>query len=130
MSAEGSRTPMKTLSYQNCELSICHADGYRANTKALLIRIAEIEAIFLSKPAHAKFRVWYNLDENCLEQQTLRLVAESVLSYRPHIYKIAFIGLRRTEIWKMDSALKQLLKGTSLCRRYFTDADLAKGWLI
>lgn len=130
MSADGYSIPIKTLSFQNCELYICHADGYRANTKALLHRISEIEAIFLSKPAHAKFRVWYNLDENSLDKQTMGLIAKSIFRFQPHIYKIALIGLRKIQIWKIDNIFKELLNEASLCRNYFSDADLAKGWLI
>lgn len=130
MSADGYSIPIKTLSFQNCELYICHADGYKTNTRALLNRISEIEVIFLSKPSHAKFRVWYNLDENNLNKQMLQLIAESILRFQLHIHKIAFIGLRTTEIWLIENTLKQFLKETSLCRKYFSDADVAKGWLI
>lgn len=130
MGTDGYSIPIKKLSYQNCELYICHADGYGANTEALLRRIAEIETLFLAKPFHSKYRVWYNLDENNLNKQVIKLIAESILRFQPHIYKISLIGLRPAEIRFMENTLKQLLGETALYREYFSDADLAKGWLI
>lgn len=130
MEVIGSKTPIVILSYRNCELYCCHLDGYQTNTEALLHRLAEIETVFLSRPHGAKFRIWYNLDENRLDRQTMQLIAESLLRIQSHIYKIALIGLRRFAAWKFDHIVSDLLGEAVLCKAYFTDAEIAKGWLI
>lgn len=125
-----SKTPIVIPSYRNCEIYCCHLDGYKIYTKALLHRLAEIEEAFLSKPNTAKFRVWYNMDENSLDRKTMQFITESILRFQTHIYKIAFIGLHGFTKWKFDHILTQTFDGTALCKRYFTDAEVAKGWLI
>lgn len=125
-----SKTPILILSYCNCEIYCCHLDGYRADTDALLQRLSKIESIFLSKPADAQFRVWYNLDENSLDKHTMGLIAESISRFQGHIYKIAFIGLHGFAKRKFNGILEQALGGLSVPKAYFTDAESAKGWLI
>lgn len=125
-----SKTPILILSYCNCELYCCHLDGYKSDTGALLHRLSKIERIFLSKPADAKFRVWYNLDENSLDKPTMELIAESISRFQGHIYKIAFIGLRGFAKRKFNSILEQALGESSVPKAYFADAELAKEWLV
>lgn len=124
------KKPILILSYNNCEIYCCHLDGYKADRDALLNRMSEIEAVFLSKPAQNKYRIWYNIDENHLDKDALKLVAESISRYKEHICKIAFIGLRGFKQKKFNKILEQILKGESITKAYFQDAQLAKGWLI
>lgn len=125
-----SRTPILILSYQNCELYCCHLDGYKANTEALFKRLKEIESILISKPSHSKFRIWFNLDDNILTKSTMKVIAESIYHFEEHINKIAFIGLQRIARWKFDFILKQTIGEATITKAYFSDAELAKGWLL
>lgn len=130
MEVKESKTPIIILSYNNCEIYCCHLDGYKTNTEALLNRLSKIEEIFLSKPSHARFRVWYNVDENVLDKQTMRLISESVSRFRERIYKIAFIGLDGFAKWKFDNILELTMGEICITKAYFNDAELAKGWLV
>lgn len=125
-----SKTPILILSYHNCEIYCCHLDGYRRNTSALLNRLSKIELEFLSKPAHAQFRVWYNVAENKLNNSTMKMIAESICRYQGHIYKIVFIGLHGITKWKFNYILERELKKMAISKAYFSDAELAKGWLV
>ncbi|ABX42888.1 hypothetical protein [Lachnoclostridium phytofermentans] len=125
-----SRMPILILSYQNCELYCCHLDGYKANTVALYERLKEIESILTSKPFHSKFRIWFNLDDNILTKSTMKAIAESIRLFDKHIYKIVFIGLRGIARWKFDHILKQTFGNKTITKAYFSDAELAKGWLL
>lgn len=111
-----SKTPIVILSYSNCEIYCCHLDGYKTHTRAMMHRLAEIEEIFLHKPNDAKFRVWYNVDENSLDRKTMQLIAESILQFQSHIYKIAFIGLHGFTKWKFDNILANTFDGIGICR--------------
>lgn len=130
MGVTESKTSILVLSYRNCELYCCHLDGYKSDTDALLQRLSKIEAIFLSKPIDAKFRVWYNLDENNLNKHTMELIAESISRFQGHICKIAFIGLHGLTKRKFNGILKQALEEVSVPTAYFTDAESAKEWLV
>ncbi len=112
-----SKTPIIILSYHNCEIYCCHLDGYKANTNALLNRLSKIEEIFLSKPLNTKFRIWYNMDENILDSQTMKLIAESISRCFERTYKIAFIGLRGFRKWKFNKILEQTLDKNILQKR-------------
>ena len=130
MTMLGSKYPIVIVSYRNCEICSCHLDGYKENTEALLDRMREIEIAFSSKPAHAKYRIWYNLDENKLNPFVMQAIVESVCRIHGHIYKIAFVGLHGMHRYRFDRLLRQVLKKATLCREYFTDAELAKDWLV
>lgn len=125
-----SKTPILILSYLNCELYCCHLDGYKANTAALYKRLDEIESILSTKPSHSKFRIWFNLDDNILTRSTMKLIAESVRHFEIHIYKIVFIGLHGFTRWKFDYILNQTIGKKTITKAYFSDAELAKGWLL
>lgn len=125
-----SKTPIVILSFHNCEIYCCHLDGYKTNTEALLNRLSLIEAVFLSKPVHARFRVWYNMDENHLDKRTMELISKSISEFRGHIYKIAFIGLYGFAKCKFDNILERTLEQQTVSKAYFKDAELAKGWLV
>lgn len=125
-----SKTPIIILSHHNCELFCCHLDGYQSNIDALLRRLEKIEAEFLSKPTHTKFRVWYNMDANKLDKPTMKLIAESIYRFHEHIYKISFIGLCGITKWKFNRILEQVLKEKRILKKYYMDAELAKGWLV
>lgn len=125
-----SKTPIIILSYRNCEIYCCHLDGYKTNTNALLNRLSQIEATFLSKPSHVRFRVWYNVDENRLDKQTIKLIAESISRCFEHTNKIAFIGLDGFTKWKFNKILEHTLGQRCITKAYFTDAELAKEWLV
>ncbi len=122
--------PVVLLSYRDCEICCCHLDGYRANIRALLKRLSEIEAVFLRRPAHVKFKVWYNLDENDLDERTMKSIVESIFRFEDRIDKIAFIGLRGFARCKFDRILERSLARKSFPRAYFQDAERAKGWLV
>lgn len=126
----GARHPILVLSYHNCEIHCCHLDGYKANTEALVNRLNQIEVEISSKPIHSKMRIWYNLDENVLNQLTMKMIAESIGRFQEHIYKIAFIGLRGISKWRFKYILKQTIGKNRISRAYFLDAELAKGWLV
>lgn len=55
--------------------------------QALLNHMAEIETIFLSNPAHAQFRICFNVDENNLESQTMNLITESISYFGNYIFE-------------------------------------------
>lgn len=96
-----SKTPILIVSYHDCDLCCCHLDGYRAHTDALLHRLSDIEAILVSKPAHARFRLWYNMDDTCFDKPALKSVAESLSRYRNHICQdclYRFAGLDQMDI--------------------------------
>jgi hypothetical protein len=125
-----SKTPILIISYRNCEIYCCHLDGYKTNREALLDRLSKIEAFFLSKPSHIRFRIWYNVDENSLDKQTMRLIIESISRFREHTYKIAFIGLEGFTKWRFHNILQQIPGNRCITKAYFTDAELAKEWLV
>lgn len=126
----GFKKPLVVLSYNNCELYCFHLDGYKNNTEELITRLNEIENIINNKPLNSKFRIWYNLDDNKLNSTTMKLISESICRFNNHIYKIAFIGLSGYKKVKFNSILKKAMKEKKICYAYFTDAELAKGWLV
>lgn len=130
MSSLGYHTPVKMLPYRNGELCICHLDGYRSDTSALLDRVAEIETALNRRPVNVLFHLWFNLDDNDLDPPTMKRIAESVARIRPHIYKIAFIGLCGMERQRFDRALRKALGEAGVARAYFLDAEQAKDWLL
>lgn len=125
-----SKYPILVLSYDNCELYCCHLDGYKTNKGALLTRLASIEAILASKPANSKFRIWFNIDDNKLDTSSMKAICESIKRLQSHINKIAFIGLRGINKWKYKYIIKQTMGEAMITMAYFTDAELAKGWLV
>lgn len=125
-----SKHPILVLSHHNCEIYCCHLDGYKSNTKALLNRMKKIEAEILIKPIQSQYKIWYNLDENRMDKSVMKAIAESIHSFQNHISKIAFIGLHGISKWKFDIILKQVIGEQDLPRAYFSDAELAKGWLV
>ena len=122
--------PIVLLSYRNCEICCCHLDGYQANMQALLKRLSEIETFFLQRPTHAKFRVWYNLDENDLDGRTMESIGESISKFEERIDKIAFVGVHGLTRRRFDRILGRNLAHTTLLRAYFQDAERAKEWLV
>ena len=130
MQIVGAKNPLVILSYHNYEIYCFHLDGYKKDTKALLNRLNEIELLLTSKPLTSKFRIWYNIDENKLDNSTMKLIVESISRYQNHIYKIAFIGLYGINKFKFNYFLKNALEKNIVCKAYFTDAELAKGWLV
>jgi hypothetical protein len=121
---------LKVLSFRNCDLHCCHLDGFKNQREAFLIRLAEIEHYFLGKPSHSMFRIWYNLDETLLDSVLLEQIASSVIRFKSHIVKIAFIGLNHSQQWKLSKNLKADKDTLVFPYVYFSDAEKAKEWLI
>lgn len=125
-----SKYPILVLSYHNCEIYCCHLDGYKDNKLALRERMKKIEDEISSKSESAKFRIWYNLDENKLDKSDMMSIIESISRIQNHLYKIAFIGLHGFFKWRFEHMLKQALSEKVVHRAYFLDAEEAKGWLV
>lgn len=124
-----SKKPMIVLSFHDCELHCCHLDGFQSNTNGLLKRLEQIETIFRSKPAHAKYRIWFNMDKSNLNSDTMQLIAESISRIEEHINKIAFVGLCGVSRRRFDAKLQNTLK-ENILHSYFKDAEAAKEWLV
>jgi hypothetical protein len=88
--------------------------------------LSKIEEIFLSKPSHARFRVWYNVDENVLDKHTMRLISESISRFQEHIYKIAFIGFGGFTRRKFDHIAAKTMGKRCITKAYFTDAEISE----
>jgi len=125
-----SKYPILILSHHNCEIHCCHLDGYKENITALFNRMNIIEHELSSAPADIQYKIWYNLDESKLDKSVMKSVTESIFRLQNHISKIAFIGLHGIYKWRFENMLKQILRNQVLPRAYFSDAELAKEWLI
>lgn len=86
--------------------------------------------ILASKPANSEFRIWYNIDDNKLDTSSMKAICESIKRLQSHINKIAFIGLQGINKWKYKYIIKQTMGEAMITMAYFTDAELAKGWLV
>lgn len=131
MSIIESKYPILVLSYNNCEIHCCHLDGYKDNKDALLNRLTEIEDTFLSKQNNVKYKLWFNMDSNVLDEDIMEEVCSSIFRISNHIYKIGFIGLRILQRRKFEKLLKKKFKHYGvLYHAYFSDAEEAKEWLV
>ena len=92
--------------------------------------MAEIEVLFLSKPAHTQFRVWYNINKNNLDTGTMKFIAECISRSGNHIYKIAFIALHGFSKWKFNHIFENSIHEKHILYSHYIYAELAKGWLV
>lgn len=119
--------PVMVLSFNNCELHCCSLDGYRNNSEALLSRLELIDDYFGSKPKVNKYRLWYNIDESILTVDIMESIAKSLFAMKGSIIKIAFIGVGRNKRL-FDKILRRAAFDKPV--RYFSDAEIAKEWLV
>ena len=115
------------LSFNNCELHCCALDGYKGNREALLNRSKSISDYFNSKPGTTRYRIWYNMDDSVLTDDIIESITESLFKINDSIIKIAFIGANRKKK-RFDKVLRKTTFNRPVC--YFSDAELAKEWLI
>ena len=90
------------------------------NKIALLKRLSEIEVTFLSKRNDVKYRFWFNMDGNLLDDDIMDEVVCSLSRINNHIYKIAFIGLGMIQKRKFEKLMK----------RYFIKESMLYHFLI
>ena len=124
MDTIGSKHSVFLISFNYCEITCCHLDGYKNNREALLSRLSLIESFF--KP-NSRHRVWYNIDDSELSDKVIEQVTQSISRVQSNIVKLAFIGAGRGK-----RKLKKILNDTiasSIPIGYFEDAELAKEWL-
>lgn len=123
-----SKYPVLVLSFNNCELHCCHLDGYKGNNEALLDRLLLIGDYFSNNPKGRRYRIWYNVDDSNLTNDTIEKIAKGISDIGENIIKLAFIGMNnRCKIY-----FNRLLAKSSFDKpiQHFKDAELAKNWLV
>ena len=120
-----SKFPVLVVSFNNCEIHGCHADGYKNNEEALAHRLSQIEAFFRPQ---MRCRFWYNVDETALTGRAIELITQSVARLKGNIVKIAFIGVGGRKR-RFHKTLLNALGDHDFPTAYFADAERAKEWL-
>lgn len=119
-----SKNPVLVISYHNCEIHVCHLDGYKTDKVSLLKRISQIESFFNK---NSRCRVWYNIDDTVLSDDVIEIIQQNILHLKENIVKLAIIGTH-IKMRRFRRALNK--KSLSFPVAYFDDAELAKKWLI
>ena len=127
MSINEFKYPVMVLPFNNCELHCCSMDGYKGNSEALLNRLNSIDDYFSSKSKVSRYRIWYNVDDSILTDDIIESIAKSLYKINDNIIKIAFIGTNRKKS-RFDKILHKTTFNKPVC--YFSDAELAKEWLV
>jgi hypothetical protein len=114
--------------YKGGEIHCLHYGSFFTDEEGLLGLIKEEEA-FMTKPSR-QLLAWVDFYETKLTNNVLTGFAESMSRLRPHILKLAIVGLSFRDKLRICRLNKRPGMELPKPTKYFSDPEDAKTWLV
>jgi hypothetical protein len=112
------------------ELHPLHYGSYFDDKNGLFETMKAEEKFILDSYGKNNRRIWIDLYETTLDNETIDFLLDHLITINPKIYKLGLFGCSKIVQWKMAKRMKQKSIDLFTKTKYFSDPENAKMWLI